>query len=91
MKLISLKSIMLLVIVISCLITIARSQFEEIAAAKEVYDGAKVGAGLAKKVYKFVENSCLINENCFKNIFAVNNLCCAVQCCNAVTYIFKDE
>jgi len=89
MKLISLKSSKLLVIVISCLITIARSQFEEIAKAKGVYEGAKVGAGFVKKAFNFVENGCIINENCYKNIF--NNLCCSFQCCNAITYIFKDE
>ena len=86
-----LKSIVRFSLIISCLITNALSQFEEIATAKEIFEGAKTGVEVGKKFNELLKNGCVMNDQCFENPLSINNLCCSLQCCNAVTYIFRNE
>ena len=87
----SLKSTVLFSLIISCLVSNSLSQFEEIATAKAIFDGAKTGVEFGKKINEFVENGCVRNNQCFENPLSINNFCCTFQCCNAVTYIFRNE
>jgi len=95
MELIFSKSALLLLILISCLIAVVNTQAEEIAVAKEIYEGAKTGVQIAKKVNELYSNACFNDDQCFdgteKNILTINNFCCSFQCCNMVTYIFRNE
>ena len=34
---------------------------------------------------------CLVNANCYKSFFDLENYCCAVVCCNFVEYIVRDK
>ena len=91
MKLICFKSAMLLLLLIGCMnVKNAHTQGEELAAAKEIYEGAKMSIEFGKKEKELISNGCIANDNCFTGV-AINNYCCTFQCCNAVTYIFKDE
>ena len=63
----------------------------EIIAAQEGYEVAKAGSEIAKKVVNVIENSCIFDDDCFKSIVSLNNYCCTFQCCNIVSYVFRNE
>lgn len=34
---------------------------------------------------------CLVNANCYKSFFELENYCCGIVCCNFVEYIVRDK
>lgn len=46
----------------------------------------------ANEIIQIISNLCILDENCNKEFFALNNYCCLNkgQCCHMFDYIFKN-
>jgi len=78
-------------LIIIILLVGSQAQIEELIVAKEGYQSAKFSSKLAYKVVNVIENACILDENCFKSFISLNNYCCTFQCCNMISYIFRNE
>jgi hypothetical protein len=74
------------ILLIILVIAGVQGQFEEYTEAKEGY-----GSDIEKKVVNVIENVCILDDNCFKSIVSLNNYCCTFQCCNIISYVFRNE
>jgi hypothetical protein len=36
-------------------------------------------------------NSCITDDNCNTEFFKIRNYCCKLQCCDWITYVFKNS
>jgi hypothetical protein len=68
-----------------------QAQFAQIIVAKEGYEATKFSSKVANKVVNLIENVCILDNNCFKSIANLNNYCCTFQCCNMISYTFRNE
>ena len=49
-----------------------------------------VAANVIQNIKDKSENICYKNDDCNTSFFKIRNLCCRFQCCNVISFVFKD-